>query len=501
MPTTTMQLTLFANNASVATAKDLSRQEQKELGQFMTPASIARVMAARVCEGVDEAFIKVLEPSAGGGILAAAVVEELLRKAQKPTRIELTLCEIDGRLQPALTQLAAEMRLRGQQAGVEVQVNLRIEDFLLSDLAVTAPRFDIVIANPPYFKLGKRDPRAVRHSYAVHGQPNIYGLFMAACARVLRPQGRWCFITPRSWTNGPYFAATRRQVLSHLTLDALHVFESRQDHFTGDEILQEAMITWATAQAAPAGPVAVSTSQGTHDLPAASSQKLPYHEVVGAGDDLIISLPLPEESVVLQQFTATLATYDLKVSTGPVVAFRAAAHLAEFAAAGTVPLLWMQHITHMRVAWPIRKKREHIRATAATAWMLVPNQNMVVMRRFSPKEDQRRITAAPYLAGSLPGAALGLENHTNYLYRPGSPLTAAETRGLCAYLNSRAVDGYLRTVAGNTQINAADLRALPLPPLNQLVEIGGLLLTDSTLKQADEVVEAVLSLHFAVVAA
>ena len=125
----------------------------------------------------------------------------------RPKQIDICLCELDERLHSGLKRLAAKMRQEGRNVGVQVKVSINIADFLLSDLSEESSKFDIVIANPPYFKLNKNDPRATRHAYAVYGQPNIYGLFMVACARALAPEGRWCFITPRSWTNGPYFAA------------------------------------------------------------------------------------------------------------------------------------------------------------------------------------------------------------------------------------------------------------------------------------------------------
>jgi adenine-specific DNA-methyltransferase len=124
--------------------------------------------------------------------------------------------------------------------------------------------------------------------------------------------------------------------------------------------------------------------------------------------------------------------------------------------------------------------------------MLVPNANMVVMRRFSPKEDKRRITAAAYVAGTLPGPVVGLENHTNYLWRPGGALSVDEARGLAAFLSSEVVDSYLRSVAGSTQVNAADLRALPLPPLPMILAIGRSLGNDASLATADAAVAAIL---------
>jgi adenine-specific DNA-methyltransferase len=494
-----MDLISFAQQIGSESTHQLSREEQKLWGQFMTPAAIARVMAARACAGMStEKTIQLLEPAAGTGILAAAALQEVLSREQPPEHVYVHLFELDARLRPLLVRVANRMRRDGALRGVKVHVVIRIEDFLLSDVARDEPQFDLVIANPPYFKLKKSDERATRHAYAVHGQPNVYGLFMAACARVLKPEGRWCFITPRSWTNGPYFARARRQMLLHLHIDAIHVFESRQEHFTDDEVLQEAMITWATAKTGIADTVIVSSSTGIRDLGTSTLQTLPACEVMTGGT---ISLPTRRVGHDLRGFEGILASYGLKVSTGPVVAFRALEFISERPGRSRVPLLWMQHIQYMRVSWPIQKKREYIAANAETAWMMVPNASMVVLRRFSPKEDIRRVTAAPYLGGSLPGSVLGLENHTNYIYRPGGSMSTNEVKGLAAYLNSTYVDGYLRQTSGNTQVNATDLRNLPLPPLSKLTEMGSQLSKISSLSEADRVVSAVLGVaHKACVA-
>jgi adenine-specific DNA-methyltransferase len=159
-------------------------------------------------------------------------------------------------------------------------------------------------------------------------------------------------------------------------------------------------------------------------------------------------------------------------------------------------MLWMQHVKHMVLAWPVQKKKEHIEACPESAWMLVPNTNMVLLRRFSPKEDVRRITASAYVGGSLPGEVIGLENHLNYVHRPGGSLSTQEAIGLAAYLNSRAVDGYFRMGSGNTQVNAIELRRLPLPPQHKLNLIGALLAEGATdLDRVDAVVSEVLGLE------
>ncbi|WP_430395539.1 Eco57I restriction-modification methylase domain-containing protein [Ferrovibrio sp.] len=483
---------LAAESGKEATGK-ISREEQKKLGQFLTPTPIAQFMARRVIAGLSCDSISILEPAAGTGILAAAVVEALLNRAEPPSQLHLTLFEIDERLIGSLRSLSKHMAKTAKERGVHLTYCIRNEDFLLSSDAIKQrPTADIVIANPPYFKIGANDERAVAHSYAVFGQPNIYGLFMAACASLVSAGGRWCFITPRSWTNGNYFSGVRKTVLKNLSIDSFHIFGSRAEHFVEDAILQEAMITWGTAQAPPQTEVIISASEGVSDIDDAELNTLPLNRVFSEDTEKLISLRIDGRDP-LAAYTACLETYGLRVSTGPVIAFRAKQFLEEGKTRNSVPLLWLQHINHLRIQWPIEKKLEHIRATAASASLLVENSPMVILRRFSPKEDERRVTAAAYVGG-LPGLGLGLENHLNYIYRPGGKMTPEEALGIAAYLNSQLVDEHFRATAGSTQVNASELRKLPLPPLEDLLAIGASLRPGVPLREADRIVESILGL-------
>lgn len=491
-----MSLIEYAHSCGRAFAAALERTEQKALGQFMTPPAIATCMARRAVVGFEGTTVRVLEPAAGAGILAAAAVTELLNRQTLPERIELTLFEVDERLLPSLRKLADRMRRAAKARGVRLTCSIRHTDFLLSTEAVNGKALaDIIIANPPYLKLNKNDERATAHAYAVYGQPNIYGLFLAACARLVDAAGRYCFITPRSWLNGSYFAEVRRQMLHWLHFDSLHVFESRKDHFSDDEVLQEAVILWASARTAHQPPqhIELSRSYGVADLADATVTAVPFERLVGDDHARMIALHDTQDDP-FATWTATLTTYGLQVSTGPVVPFRSTDYVRERGGPDTVPLLWMQHIRPMEVCWPIQKKREHMRAVADSAWMLVPNTPMVVMRRFSPKEANRRVTAAPYM-GDLPGTQLGLENHLNYLYRPGGAMSVEEACGLAAFLNSALVDSHFRAIAGSTQVNATELRKLPLPPIALIESIGRRVRAGTNLPEVDQIVSEVLLAH------
>lgn len=464
----------------------------------MTPAPIARFMAQRLVANVHNEPARVLEPAAGGGILAAAVVEALLAKPAetRPNLIQLLMYELDPRLIPGLHHLCDQMRLQCEEVGVEFDCRIENEDFLLSELALSAEPLPglMTISNPPFLKLNKTtDRRAELHAYAVYGQPNIYALFMAATARITPANGGWCFITPRSWMAGQYFQAARRTMLQHLTIERLHAFESRTEGFEEDAVLQETVIAWGSGRApVEAGAnIVVTRSQGAGDLATAGVQALPIERVVGDDEHVMFSIPHDDQDP-FEGWTATLQTYGLTVSTGPVVAFRATEHIREHAERGTVPLLWLQHVRQQRILWPVQKKREHIAATAASEWMLVPNTPMVVMRRFSPKEDERRVTCAAYL-GHFPSDAIGLENHLNYIYRKGGQMTPAEARGIAAFLASSVVDAHFRALAGSTQVNATELRKLPLPPLATLVRIGERVGDNPALAKVDEVVAEALA--------
>ena len=88
--------------------------------------------------------------------------------------------------------------------------------------------------------------------------------------------------------------------------------------------------------------------------------------------------------------------------------------------------------------------------------------------------------AAPLLKDELPGDAIGLENHLNYVHRPKGSIAADEATGLAALLSSAVVDRYFRISNGNTQVSASELRKLPLPSREMLGAIGRAVQSDGS---------------------
>ena len=103
---------------------------------------------------------------------------------------------------------------------------------------------------------------------------------------------------------------------------------------------------------------------------------------------------------------------------------------------------------------------------------LVPTRNYVLLRRFSAKEERRRLTASWFLHAEESRSYLALENHINYVYHADRELTVDEVYGLTALFNSALLDGYFRIISGNTQVNATEIRAIRCPALDRVAKIG-----------------------------
>ena len=485
--------TAYADRVGEWYAARISERQRKAHGLFLTPVPVADFMAGRFTAKGRK--VRILDPAAGAGILGCAAVEAIASRVPKPDTIELIAYEVDCGLIPALRAVLAYLA-NWCQSSLRVRVVVRIEaaDFIIENAEAlcplglfssrTAERFDAVIANPPYFKIGKDDPRAVAAADVVHGQPNIYALFMAVGAALLRQRGSLVFITPRSFASGPYFRRFRGAFFDMIRPTGVHVFGSRRDAFRRDAVLQENVIVSGIRQDrwhenGATAPLSVSSSLGTDDIGRPSTRETSADAVLNlASADKVLRMPVCEEDhralALVDSWPSSLAALGLNISTGPVVPFRATEFIAMQGGvpATHVPLLWMNHVRAMRVAWPLDRHKPEYIARAGAETLLVPNRNYVLIRRFSAKEEPRRLTAAPYIAANFPLPRIGLENHLNYVHRPGGTLSEYEAWGLAGLYNSRLLDTWFRVVNGNTQVSATELRAMPLPARETIIALG-----------------------------
>ena len=112
---------------------------------------------------------------------------------------------------------------------------------------------------------------------------------MAVSASLLKTDGELVFITPRSYTAGPYFRLFREKFFSTVKPEAFHLFGSRTEAFGRDEILQEHLILKAGRLPVDGGEraspsfVVITSSGGASDLASANKRVVPLTHVITPG--------------------------------------------------------------------------------------------------------------------------------------------------------------------------------------------------------------------------
>jgi adenine-specific DNA-methyltransferase len=137
-----------------------------------------------------------------------------------------------------------------------------------------------------------------------------------------------------------------------------------------------------------------------------------------------------------------------------------------------VPLIYPESIKPGKVVFPPKhpKKSIAIIHNQETQKWLIPEGYYVLTKRFSAKEEKRRVVAAVY--HPIGSTVLGIENHLNYYHAKGKGMNPDLAKGLTAFLNSTLFDKYFRLFSGNTQVNATDLRKIKYPCTDDLIQLG-----------------------------
>lgn len=439
----------------------LDPARRKSLGQFMTPGRVAQLLASYFQDMPRD--VRLLDAGAGMGALTAAFVGEACARTEPPRSIAVTCFEIDEEMALILGQTLANCAEQCAARGIEFALEMVRDDYILRSaepLLSQAARFNCAILNPPYGKIRSNSSwRAALRSQGIE-TVNLYTAFAALALQQLEPSGQLVAITPRSFCNGSYYEPFRRLLLSEASVEALHLFESRRTAFKEDEVLQENLV-FHVRRGGEQGSVSLSTDQS-------DARAIPFSDVVRPGDrHAFIRLPVGggEAAAVIQSLACTLVDLGVTASTGRVVDFRAREHLRPDPGPDTVPLIYPGHFDGGVVSWPRDnfKKSNALADCPETASLLVPEGTYVLTKRFSAKEERRRVVAVVY-----DGGRVGFENHLNYFHINGEGLPKRFAQGLAAFLNSDAVDQYFRIFSGHTQVNATDLRNLHFPTWEQI---------------------------------
>jgi adenine-specific DNA-methyltransferase len=407
----------------------LNIKQRSELGQFLTPATIARFMAGQFSNLAGQ--IRLLDPGAGVGSLTTAFVERLLSSPNPIESCRITAYEVEPSFLSPLEQRLTECCIALEKQGIKANYCLRKKSFIEAAVEVNLPLFPDsnpyfthAILNPPYKKIHSQSvEKKILSSLGVE-TVNFYSAFVWLAMLQLSEGGEMVAITPRSFCNGKYFRSFRKEFLKEMGLRKIHVFKSRSVAFADDDVLQENIIFHATKTKLSPDFIEVTNHSGNALDEFSETRHVPYSEVIEINDAEqfihIITNSLEDAlRVQMDKLPCTLDDLGLDVSTGPVVDFRLKPALRSCLDKKSVPLIYPESMKAEKISFPPKNPRKAIaiEQNQETQKWLIQRGWYVLTRRFSAKEEKRRVVAA--VCSPMDEPFLGIENHLNYFHAKG----------------------------------------------------------------------------------
>lgn len=453
------------------------RDRKKTFGQFFTPSDIAKYMAKYA--SVKKNKLRILEPGAGSGILAIAILDEILLN-DSVSEVYIELYEIDYKIIELLKSNLNEMKYIYKKNKKELIFKVKQLDFITSNAKGWInedgfDKFDIVLSNPPYKKISKKDEKSKLMSSIIFGQPNIYYLFMAMAIKLLDDEGQFIFITPRSYFTGAYFREFRKWFLPNVNINNIDILESRKNTFGNGNVLQETVII--NGKKEKQKEFIQVRKINRLELDKNVNVLMVEKDLAFEGkENFYIKSPTSIEEYnclrFLEKWSKSLKELGIMVSTGKVVPFRCKEYLSniKYDNKNGYPLIWDINLKNGVFSWPIyyKDKFQYTYKENDT----IDNLNYLFIKRISSKEEKRRIQVTQYYQTILKDKKIGLENHVNYMYKINGQLDRLEMTGLYIIFNSNIVDNYFKVLCGSTQVNATEINSIKLPNIDEITDIG-----------------------------
>lgn len=457
---------------------NMPKKERKKYGQFFTSMETARYMASLFLIP-EQKSISVLDAGAGSGILSCAMLE-LLDSIDGLDEIVITCYETDENVLPLLKE---NLLYAQTHSCKKVNVTVITENYITSQYLDfnhmiggnwNPQKYDLVIGNPPYMKISKDAPEAIAMPEVCYGAPNLYFIFASMGLFNLKDEGEMVYIIPRSWTSGAYFKRFRQYFLSKGKLIHIHLFGSRNKVFDKEDVLQETIIVKVRKTDVKPETVIITSTNTNKDFSKCSVLVAPYDLVV-SGDELYVYLVTDEKEVAildqLQRWDKTLPDIGLKMKTGLTVDFRNWEILRNEEEEGAIPLFYAQHIKQGEVHFPIQKEHEYV--VTEQKGLMQDNRNYLFVKRFTAKEEPRRLQCGIYLAKKFPQySKISTQNKINFIDGMLTEMSECLVYGLYVLFNSSIYDSYYRILNGSTQVNSTEINAMPVPDLDTIQEMG-----------------------------
>ncbi len=198
-------------------AERLARK--KKLGQFFTPAPVARFMTRWLLKPKE--CQNILDPATGEGIFIKSILEI-------SQNVSVDAFDIDEHILSV-----CEDSIKSLPGRAKVRLNCR--DYMTGDWE---RKYDGVICNPPYMRFQDYDNRdriikTVKDNLRIHlsGLTNLYTLFLLKSLGELREGGRMAYIVPSEFLNANYGEHVKEYLLREKSLRYVILFDFNSNPF------------------------------------------------------------------------------------------------------------------------------------------------------------------------------------------------------------------------------------------------------------------------------
>ena len=124
--------------------------------------------------------------------------------------------------------------------------------------------------------------------------------------------------------------------------------------------------------------------------------------------------------------------------------------------------------------------------------LLQENKNYLFVKRFTSKEENRRLQCGIYLAKNYPEyEQISTQNKINFIESFIVEMSECLVYGLYVLFNSTLYDKYYRILNGSTQVNATEINNMPVPDIGCIQKMGRKLMRSKDLSESncDDILE------------
>lgn len=238
--------------------------------------------------------------------------------------------------------------------------------------------------------------------------------------------------------------------------------------------------------------VTVTTSASNRDFAAITTYHAAYDQIVKGAESYVYLITDKEEEYAIRRLSRweqTLKKLGLQMKTGLTVDFREKELLRQTPGQDTIPLFFPHHIKQGKVIFPIGKENEYLSAQKKA--LTQRNSNYLFIKRFTAKEEPRRLQCGIYLARKYSEHAyISTQNKINFIGGLRD-LSECVVYGLYVLFNSSIYDTYYRILNGSTQVNSTEMNNLPVPDLSTIEAMGKKLISRKSMEESvcNEIIE------------